>query len=120
MEQKKLKEEQQKAEITEVFHDQGGDYMLPSAPGKEDEVTVRLRCSKYNLTKAQIQITLDKGTTWTCIDMTQDGKDDTGYYQFWKGTIPAQTEPYFYRFEIGYNRYIEVLPLQVLDLLRNM
>ncbi len=99
--QKKLKEEQQKAEITEVFHDQGGDYMLPSAPGKEDEVTVRLRCSKYNLTKAQIQITLDKGTTWTCIDMTQDGKDDTGYYQFWKGTIPAQTEPYFYRFAVG-------------------
>lgn len=99
--EKQIKEERQKAEITEVFHDQGGMYMSPSAPSKEDEVEIRLRCNKYNLTKAQIQITLDKGTTWTCVDMVQDGKDDTGYYQFWKGTIPAQSEPYFYRFAVG-------------------
>ncbi len=102
--EKNIKSKQQKAEITEVFHDQGGNYMSPSAPGKDDKVTIRLRCNKYNLTKAQIQVTLDKGTTWTCIDMSLDGKDDTGYYQFWKGTIPAQKEPYFYRFAVSNNK----------------
>lgn len=97
----KRREKAVKAEITEVFHDQGGIYMSPSAPGKTDDVTVRLRCDKYNITKAQVQITKDKGTTWTCIEMTSDGGEDTGYYELWKGTIPAQSEPYWYRFAVA-------------------
>lgn len=99
--EKALKAEAQKAEITEVFHDQGGDYVSTISPQKDEKLVVRLRCEKYNLTKAQVQVTTDEGTTWTAIDMTVDGKDDTGYYQFWKGTIPAQSEPYFYRFAVS-------------------
>lgn len=89
------------SEIIEAFHDQGSIYMEPSAPGTEDEVTIRLRTVRYNVTKAQIQMTLDEGLNWTCIEMTYDKTDDTGYYDLWVGEIPAQNEPYFYRFALG-------------------
>lgn len=89
------------AEITEAFHDQGGIYMSPLAPEKDDAVKIRLRGNRYNLTKAQIQVTTDRGTTWECYDMTYEKKDDTGYYDLWVGEIPAKEEPYFYRFAVG-------------------
>lgn len=88
-------------EITEVFHDQGDIYMNPVAPSTKDDVTIRLRSGRYQVSKAQIQMTLDKGTTWQCIDMEYEEPDETGYYDLWIGTIPAQSEPYFYRFAVG-------------------
>ncbi len=89
------------AEIAEVFHDQGGIYMSPAAPKEDEAVTVRLRSSRYNVTKAQIQVTSDRGTTWECYDMAYEKPDDTGYYDLWVGEIPAKSEPYFYRFAVG-------------------
>lgn len=67
-------------EEAEYFHDQGDIYMQPSAPTEKDDVTIRLRCGRYNVTKAQIQVTLDEGTTWKCYEMKYEKTDDTGYY----------------------------------------
>ena len=88
-------------DIEEVFHDQGGIYMSPSAPKTDEEVTIRLRSSRYNVTKAQIQVTTDRGTTWECYDMAYEKPDDTGYFDLWIAKIPAKSEPYFYRFAVG-------------------
>ena len=100
-EEKKTMAAGRNAEIVEAFHDQGGIYMSPSAPKKDEAVTIRLRGNRYNLTKAQIQVTTDRGTTWECYDMAYEKKDDTGYYDLWVGQIPAKEEPYFYRFAVG-------------------
>lgn len=88
-------------EEAEYFHDQGDIYMQPSAPTEKDDVTIRLRCGRYNVTKAQIQVTLDEGTTWKCYEMKYEKTDDTGYYDLWVGKIPAQKDPYFYRFAVS-------------------
>jgi len=96
-----LKETAIVAEITEAFHDQGDVYMSPVEPDKNDDVTLRLRCDRYNVSKAHIQYTLDKGQNWSVVEMKYDKRDKTGYYDMWVGTIPAQTEPYFYRFAVA-------------------
>lgn len=96
-----LKEANSKAEITEAFHDQGYIYMSPAAPSADDDITIRLRTDRYNVTKAQIQYTLDKGTSWTAVNMKYEKRDETGYYDLWKGVIPKQREPFFYRFSLA-------------------
>ena len=91
------------SESIELFHDQGHIYMSPVAPTEKDDVTIRMRSGRYQVTKAQIQITSDGGTTWTSYEMTYEKPDDTGYYDIWVGKIPAQSAPYFYRFAVGNN-----------------
>ena len=89
------------SENLELFHDQGDIYMQPIAPTEKDDVTIRMRCGRYSVTKSQIQVTSDGGTTWKCYDMKYEKPDDTGYYDIWVGKIPAQSEPYFYRFAVS-------------------
>ncbi len=89
------------SENIELFHDQGDIYMSPVAPTEKDDVTIRMRCGRYNTTKAQIQVTTDEGTTWKCYEMSYEKPDETGYYDIWVGEIPAQSEPYFYRFAVA-------------------
>lgn len=97
-----LEEEKRKersvAAITEVFHDPANEYITPDEPTSKDEVTLRIRTERYNVTRAQIQYTTDEGKTWNTADMEFEKHDDTGYYDFFKGTIPAQSESFYYRF----------------------
>lgn len=97
-----LEEEKRKersvAAITEVFHDPANEYITPDEPTSKDEVTLRIRTERYNVTRAQIQYTTDKGQTWKTADMEFEKHDNTGYYDFFKGTIPAQSESFYYRF----------------------
>lgn len=93
-----LREQNSKANITEVFHDQANEYFVPLEPTKDDDITVRIRTERYNVTKAQIQYTTDKGASWQLADMSFEKHDDTGYYDFWVGTIPAQEDIFYYRF----------------------
>lgn len=86
------------ANITEVFHDQANEYITPDEPTASDDITLRIRTARYNVTKAQIQYTTDEGKTWQTADMEFEKHDDTGYYDFFKGTIPAQSETLYYRF----------------------
>lgn len=96
--EKKLYAENNSAKITETFHDQANEYMEPLEPTKTDDITVRLRTKRYNVNKAQVQYTADKGKTWQTADMTFDRHDDTGYFDFWVGKIPAQESVFYYRF----------------------
>lgn len=96
--EKKLYAENNSAKITEAFHDQANEYMEPLEPTKTDDITVRLRTKRYNVNKAQVQYTADKGKTWQTADMTFDRHDDTGYFDFWVGKIPAQESVFYYRF----------------------
>lgn len=96
--EKKLYAENNGANITEAFHDQANKYMEPLEPTKTDDITVRLRTKRYNVNKAQVQYTADKGKTWQTADMTFDRHDDTGYFDFWVGKIPAQEGVFYYRF----------------------
>jgi alpha-glucosidase len=82
----------------DVFHDQGWIYMEPLEPRIDEEVVVRLRARTKNLDLAQIKYTIDDGKTWHTIDMTVEKKDETGFYEFWKGKIPGQSSPVRYRF----------------------
>ena len=96
--EKELRAKNSKANITEIFHDQANEYMLPLEPTDKDDITIRLRTEKYNVTKAQIQYTSNKGETWNNVEMSFEKHDDTGYFDVWVGKIPAQSELFYYRF----------------------
>ena len=96
-----LKAKNSTIEIYDAFHDQGDIYMNPVAPTKKDDITLRLRSDRYNITKAQVQYTLDNGVNWNAIDMDYEKRDKTGYYDIWKVVIPAQSKPFFYRFAVA-------------------
>lgn len=86
------------ADMMELFHDQGYVYMSDIEPDIGEKVTLRIRTGRYNVTKAKIQYTVDDGETWQETAMKFDGVDDTGYYDYWVGTIPGQEKLCRYRF----------------------
>lgn len=86
------------ANMMELFHDQGYVYMSDIEPDIGEKVTLRIRTGRYNVTKAKIQYTVDDGETWQEVAMKFDGVDDTGYYDYWVGTIPGQDKLCRYRF----------------------
>ena len=88
-------------EIKDVFHDQGYIYMQPLEPKNTDTVTLRLRADRGNLTRAQIQYTTDNGVTWKTSEMKFEKVDETGYFDYWVGQIPPQSQPYYYKFVCG-------------------
>lgn len=88
----------QAAPITDLFHDQGYVYMPRLEPAKGEAVILRMRAVKDSLTGARLEYTLDEGQTFQSVSMTKDGTDDTGYYEYWKGVVPAQQQRYHYRF----------------------
>ena len=58
--QSAMKAENEVSEILDLFHDQTDLFMEPTAPTKDDDVTLRLRTRRYNVTKAQVQFTSDR------------------------------------------------------------
>lgn len=99
--EKELKAGKEKSVIEDLFHDQGYIYMTPDEPKQDETVTLRLRTARYNVTRAQIQYTTDKGRSWKTADMKLEKQDDTGYYDIWKGEIPAEGNLLYYRFTAG-------------------
>ena len=99
--QRAMREANINTEITDLFHDQGANYIVPSEPTTEDEITFRLRSRRYNVTKAQFQFTNDRGVSWTTLDMEFEGHDNSGYFDFWKVTVPPQSKAFYYRFLVG-------------------
>lgn len=96
-----LKAEKEKTYIADLFHDQGHIYMTPDEPKAGEDITLRLRTERYNVTRAQIQYTTDEGLSWNTVDMKFEKQDDTGYYDIWKGKIPAEGDLIYYRFIAG-------------------
>lgn len=107
--EKELKTKNEKAVIEDLFHDQGHIYMTPDEPKKDEMVTLRLRTARYNVTRAQIQYTTDKGTSWEVANMEFEKQDDTGYYDIWKGQIPAEGDLIYYRFTAGNNNLLNTV-----------
>lgn len=95
------KAEKETGYIVELFHDQGHIYMTPDEPKVGEDVTIRLRTERYNVTRAQIQYTTDNGRSWKVADMKFEKQDDTGYYDLWKGEIPAEGDLIYYRFIVS-------------------
>lgn len=99
--EKQLKAEKEKAPIVELFHDQGSIYMEPVEPKKGEDVTIRLRTERYNVTKAQIQYTTDNGVTWKTADMKYEGEGKNDDYDVWKGSFKAEGDLMYYRFAVS-------------------
>lgn len=102
-------------EITEFYHDQGYVFMQPLEPTEDDDVTIRIRVLRGNLTKATLRFTMDVtkekpasasdpgGAVYHEIPMHFEKKDRTGYYDYWTCVIPKQSAPYSYHFLLENN-----------------
>lgn len=84
----------------EIFHDQGSGYISNIEPGTNESVTLSIRSDKGIVTRAYIQYTQDGGSIWKSVNMTRKSDDQTGYYEFWRGTVPATDKKYYYRFYV--------------------
>lgn len=83
--------------VFEMFHDQGKGYISTIEPTKEDEVTLFLRTTKDAVKEAYILYSAN-GDTWNQVPMYKGETDQTGYYEFFEGTIPPMEEKYYYCF----------------------
>lgn len=104
------------AQIAEFYHDQGYLFMEPLEPSVTDSVTYRIRVEKGSIKSATLRYTLDveqtyaksdehpEGAQYTNVNMVYDRVDDTGYYEYWKGVVPAQSSPYYYHFKLENKR----------------
>jgi len=87
--------------IGDVFHDQGYVYISDIEPSVNEDVTIRLRTEKYNVTSAVLEYSNNSGNSWYSVTMSKDSNDDTGYYEYWKAVIPAQSSSFYYRFSVN-------------------
>ena len=91
--------------IEELYHDQGYVYMSETSPTSSDEVTYRLRAEKGNLRSAWLCFTMDvkelnaSNCTYNRVAMQREREDESGYYEYWVCTLPAQSGSYSYHFE---------------------
>lgn len=86
--------------IRRLFHDCGYIYLSNIEPEQGEAVTVRLRAEKGNVTWAYVEISHD-GKNWSSYEMKREKEDDTGYFEYFIGTIPGQNEMFKYRFRAG-------------------
>ena len=98
------------ASESEFFHDPGGEYVSTVEPEKSEAVTVKLRTDMTDYNSVKVEYALaSANTTWKSVSMKKitdnDGKDATGHYYLWEGTIPGQTETYYYRFAVKEKSY---------------
>ena len=86
----------------ELFHDQSEFYLSDIEPDFGQSVEYTLRVKYGSVTDASVQISTD-GTNWDSFDMHYDRTDESGDYQYFKGTVPGQNTAYYYRFEAKNN-----------------
>lgn len=83
--------------ITNLFHDQSGIFISNIEPKSNEEITVRLRAKKGNVTKAFVQFSND-GIEWKSNPMTFEKVDKTGTWDYFVGKIDGQQKMFKYRF----------------------
>ncbi|MBQ2712575.1 MAG: alpha amylase N-terminal ig-like domain-containing protein, partial [Clostridia bacterium] len=99
-------------QVDDIFHDQADVFMTPLEPTDTDNVTIRLRVRRGNVSKASLFFTveLDKIADGTAkyheIPMVFEIADVTEYFDYYICVIPAQVSPYKYHFRIENNGYI--------------
>ena len=90
-------------EISDVFHDQSDIYFSNIEPTSTENVTVKIRCKKNNVSSVKLQYSINNGSSWNSVDMIKNGLDKTGYYEYFKCVLPAISNTYFYRFYLSNN-----------------
>lgn len=95
-----MSEKRSKDRIENLFHDCGSFYVSTIEPAVGEAVTVRLRAEKGNVTYAYVEYSTD-GSEWNASAMQKEKDDVTGYYEFFIGTIPGQSNMFKYRFRVG-------------------
>lgn len=98
------------AEITDVFHEQAYIYISPLEPTASQEITVRIRTVKGNVTKANIEYAVGSNS-FTSVQMKKVDLDKTGYYDYFEGVIPPQSKTFYYRFKCSNEKYTVYLDL---------
>lgn len=83
-----------------VFHDQGPIYMTPQAPLATDDVKVRLRVFKSDITSAQVKYYDSADSLFHSVNMYWLKNDTTGVFDLWEGVIPKSASTKWYRFRI--------------------
>lgn len=86
--------------LKNLFHDCGYIYISNIEPAINEPITVRLRTEKGNVTEAYVEISHD-GMCWISYEMHLEKEDETGYFEYFIGTIPGQKEMFKYRFRAG-------------------
>lgn len=89
--------EPSKKPITNLFHDPGYKYISNIEPDTDEEITFRLRTEADNVTEAFIEISSDS-KEWLSYEMKREGRDKTGYFDFFVVTIPPQNRMFKYQF----------------------
>ena len=90
--------------IEGIYHDQADIYMDPVEPTSSDNITIRIRVQRGNLTDAKIEFSTDveKSATadhnWVTAQMYFEKTDESGYYDYWIGVIPKQGTAFRYHF----------------------
>lgn len=85
--------------LEEGFHDQAWIFMDNTEPSVNDSVTLRIRVPSKSIEKAEISYSYSNNQA-TNIEMEWEKYSDNKQYEYWIGTIPPQSEPYRYRFNV--------------------
>ena len=94
----------------EIFHDQGDVFLSSFEPTDQDDVIVRLRVRRGNATNVTVEWTTElskvdgKDIEWKSAPLAFEKADVNKYYDYYKGTIPAQPSAYRYHFVVQNNK----------------
>lgn len=91
-----------KIETNVIFHDQGPVFDSALELDGKTVVTLKLRCSKNDLTAATINYREGDSPQLKTIRMAKEptSASATGRYDYWHGSIPASATPKTYHFEL--------------------
>ncbi|AZR74392.1 hypothetical protein BBF96_13950 [Anoxybacter fermentans] len=83
-----------------LFHDQGPLYFYPQVPSETDNVYIRLRTFKGDITGSTIKYYDSADGNFHYVDMYWVKNDETGVFDIWEGVIPGSSSIKWYRFRI--------------------
>lgn len=83
-----------------VFHDQGPVYFTPQEPLATDNVYVRVRVFKGDITASKIKYYDSATSQFYYVNMYWKQNDSTGVFDLWEGVIPKSASTKWYRIQI--------------------
>ncbi|MDR2201199.1 MAG: alpha amylase N-terminal ig-like domain-containing protein [Clostridiales bacterium] len=96
-------------EESDIFHDQGAQYMTPLEPKGDEDVTLRLKTRYGSVTEAAVYYTFEVSGTqserlYHRAPMTFERADENRRFEYWIGIVPANEACYKYHFELRNRR----------------
>ncbi|KFM99521.1 neopullulanase 1 [Bacillus clarus] len=84
-----------------LFHDQGPIYNSALEPSATQNVTLKFRVFKGDITSANIKYYDTVDGLFHTVPMSWISNDTTKIFDYWEGTIPASASRKYYRFQIN-------------------